>query len=138
MLFSLFIFFIEFLGHFNEFLSSDSSSIRQKSGSSKNTLLPMGRIKLVYEQVARKVLTHSTVLNATFRTCIQLARAPERLSILIATSRAARLFLSIQENACSTECATRCDKLLVQSFRLNISRLAPLLSILVCCRFWMT
>jgi hypothetical protein len=127
MLFSFFIFFVEFLGHFYEFLSSDSSSICQKSGSGKSTLLSVGRVKLVYEQVARKALTRSTVLNATFRTRIQFAFAPERLSILIATSRAARLFLSVQENARSTVCATRCDKLLVQQFRLEYQQIGSVI-----------
>ena len=127
MLLLLFIFFVEFLGHFYEFLSSDSSPICQKSGPSESTLLPVGRIKVVYEQVAWKVLTHSTVLNATFCTCMQFAFAPERLSILIATSRAVRLFLSVQETACSTVCSTRWNKLLVQQFRLEYQQIGSVI-----------
>jgi predicted anti-sigma-YlaC factor YlaD len=46
----------------------------------------MGGVKAVHEEVAWKVLASSTMLNSVLRTSIQLALAPERLTILIATS----------------------------------------------------
>ena len=106
-LFSLFI-FVEFLGHFYEFLSSNSSSICQESSPSEDTLLSMCRIKLVHEQITWKVFTNPTVLDSACCASVQFAFAPERMSILVAASRATWFLLSVQEGACSAIRATRC------------------------------
>jgi len=117
-LFSLFI-FVEFLGHFYEFLSSNSFSICQESSPSKDTLLSMCRVKLVHEQITWKVSANPTVLDSACCASVQFAFAPERMSILVAASRTAWFLLSIQEGACSAIRATRCNKFIVHSFRLG-------------------
>ena len=106
-LFSLFI-FVEFLGHFYEFLSSNSSSICQESSPSEDTLLSMCRVKLVHEQITWKVSANPTMLNFACCTSVQFAFAPERMPILGAASRTTWFLLSVQEGACSAIRATRC------------------------------
>jgi len=125
-LFSLFT-FVEFLGHFYEFLSSNFSSICQESSPSKDTLLSMCRVKLVHEQITWKVFANPTVLDSACCTSVQFAFAPERMSILVAASRTAWFLLSIQEGACSAIRATRCNKFIVHSFRLGYQQIGSII-----------
>jgi len=46
----------------------------------------MGGVKALHEEVAWKVLASSAMLNPVLLTSIQLALAPERLTMLVATS----------------------------------------------------
>jgi hypothetical protein len=125
-LFSLFI-FVEFLGHFYEFLSSNSFSICQESSPSKDTLLSMCRVKLVHEQITWKVFANPTVLDSACCAIVQFAFAPERMSILVAASRTTWFLLSIQEGACSAIRATRCNKFIVHSFRLGYQQIGSII-----------
>ena len=121
-LFSLFI-FVEFLGHFYEFLSSNSFSICQESSPSKDTLLPVCRVKLVHEQITWKVSANPTMLNFACCTSVQFTFAPERMPILIAASRTTWFLLSVQEGTCSAIRTTRCNKFLVHSIRLEYQQI---------------
>jgi len=121
-LFFLFI-FVEFLGYFYEFLSSNSFSICQESSPSKDTLLPVCRVKLVHEQITWKVSANPTMLNFACCTSVQFAFAPERMPILVAASRTTWFLLSVQEGTCSAIRTTRCNKLLVHLFRLGYQQI---------------
>ena len=125
-LFSLFI-FVEFLGHFYEFLSSNFSSICQESSPSKDTLLSMCRVKLVHEQITEKVFANPTVLDSACCASMQFAFAPERTPILVATSRTTWFLLSVQEGTGSAICTTRCDKFLVHSYRLGYQQIGSII-----------
>jgi len=125
-LFSLFI-FVEFLGHLYEFLSSNSSSICQESSPSEDTLLSMCRVKLVHEQITWKVFANPTVLDSACCASVQFAFAPERMSILVAASRATWFLLSVQECTCSAIRATRCNKFLAHSFRLGYQQIGSII-----------
>ena len=58
---------------------------------------------------------------------VQFAFAPERMPLLVATSRTTWFLLSVQEGTGSAICSTRCDKFLVHSFRLGYQQIGSII-----------